>query len=182
MWTTDQVLDEMLRGLPPRYAAAREVLAVYAAPLAHVMNVLESDFSPSVTVAAAKGVWLTLLAKGYGIYRADAEQDAALRARLRNFEDAQTVASIEAAVDALLALYAGGTCELVEHWAVAGACDDEDRPCICDVSYLYDAHNAFTLIVPLVAGDAAHPVYPAIVAEVERLRAAGVRWWLALAE
>ncbi len=180
--TTDELVDELLRFLPERFAGCRELLAPVAGQLAHVLAVAELDFIEHTTVTGARGPWLTLLARGYGIRRATGELDASVRLRLRFVEDAQTKPAIEGAVNALLAPYTSSTCELVEHWADGVACDasEVEAAFIVDVSELYGARLAFTLIVPLVADDPTHPVYNTIAAEVGRLKAAGVRWWMIL--
>lgn len=178
--TTDQVLAQLERMLPPRYAASRAVLALYAAMIAKALQVAELDFIPSTTVAGAEGQWLTLLASGYGITRSTGESDASVRTRIRAIEDALTVSAIEDAVDALLADLTAVPCELVEHWhaPLVADTDDLEWAAITDHSHLFDEHNAFTVIVPDFGDFPDDAIYAAVVAEVERLRGAGVRAYI----
>jgi len=160
-----------------------EVLGAIVAPLARALERGET-FSPYATIGGAEAEWLTLRARNYGLTRGTDEPDAALRTRMRNLEEALTVSSIEAAVNDLVSPYSytGVAPYIVEHFSEGPVCDleDGDLGFICDVSRLHDAHNAFTLYVPLIEGDEGHPIYAAIFNEVERLRAAGVRWWMVL--
>lgn len=178
--TTAQVLAQIEKLLPPRYAASRAVLSLYAAMIAKVQQVAELDFIPSTTIAGAEGQWLTLLARGYGITRATGESDASVRTRLLTVEDALTVSAIEDAVDALLADLTAVPCELVEHWQAPLVLDtdDLDWALITDNSYFFDRHNAFTVIVPDFGDFPDDAIYAAIVAEVDRLRGAGVRAYI----
>lgn len=174
---------QVKRFLPEPWADRDDVLGAVLGPLARVLE-LGDSWAPVATIGGAEDEWLTLLARGFGLVRGTDEPDASLRARIRNVDEALTKASLEAAVNALLApySYAGVPAYIVEHWAAGPACDLEDGELgfICDVSHLYGEHNAFTLWVPLVESDEAHPIYAAIYQEVERLRAAGVRWWMVL--
>ncbi len=177
--TTEEALQQLLRLLPVRYQASSAVLAVYAAIFAKVLQVTELDVIPSTTVGGAEGQWLTLLAGGYGITRATGESDENVRERIRSVADALTVDAIEDAVDALMAELTAVESILVEHWHAQLVFDTEDLEwaLICDHSYLFDQHHAFTVIVPDF-GDFPEGVYPTLVAEIERLRAAGVRAFL----
>lgn len=179
--TTDELVEELLRMLPERYQASRAVLASVAAQLAKISNVAELDFIPQSTFGDSSGPFLTLIARGYGIFRSTGEGDAALLTRLRNIEDALTVDSITDAVDALLAPRTAVPSVLIEHWTAPLVLDtdDLDHAFILDNSSFYDAHNAFTLIIPDF-GDDTDPIYASVISEVERLRGAGVRWFLIL--
>ena len=196
--TTSQLLTVLERFLPPQMQAARPLLAGLAAQAAAV-EAAGDDLADGATVAGADGIWLTLQAHGLGLHRAHGEVDADLRTRLRSPEQQLTPASILAAVNLLLASYTSDEAELHEHHA-EGLYLDVDL--WMDRSSWYDQHNAFTLVCPLVGDypvghsffDAAagawldqdlffgdyveHPIYATIAAAVERLRAAGVRWWL----
>ena len=179
--TTEEQIDQQLRHLPPRFDALRALLAAYAGTLKVVLNATELDFIPSTTIGGAVGPFLTLIAKGYGIRRASGEADSSLRLRVRNVDDSQTVSTITDAVDALLAPLTGVTSVLIEHWAapLVVDTDDLDFALVADNGSLYDTHNAFTLIIPDF-GDDTDPIYAVVINEVERLRAAGVTWFLIL--
>lgn len=194
--TTAQILAQLEKHVPPALRTKlRPLLAGWAASLQAVESAGEG-MADATTVGGSSGIWLTLLARGYGVVRATGETDTQLQERLRNVENQLTVASIETATDALLA---SGTSTLVEHWKggiyltddddeVASPGDGYSAYLDCDElvpgatafgSYLYDAHNGFTLILPLFGTiDDLDPVYAAVIAQVEKLRAAGVRWWL----
>jgi hypothetical protein len=200
MPSTNDLLAQLRRHLPTHYDVLDPVLGGVAAALAEGLRVVDEELQGSVSVGGASGTWLTLLARGYGVRRGNAEGDASLRTRVRNAEGAVTKQALEAAANALLAEYTGEQAEVVEHWAARVFLDDE---AYADDAELFDQHNAFTLRVPrLIEGGgvggflgvdawadqsfadasqgADHPVYGAIIAEIERLRAAGVRWWLLL--
>jgi hypothetical protein len=194
--TTDQLLAQLERFVPPQLRPLRPVLAGICAMLRRG-EIAADDFSLSSTIGGAEGIWLTLLARGYGVERATGESDESLRARLRNVEDKLTKTRILRRVNELLSEYTDEQAELLEHWANGFYFDNDDY---FDDDLVLDQHNAFTLVCPLVgdeipvgndyldsmylddaylgSGEGIHPVYLAIVAEVERLRAAGVRWWL----
>jgi len=185
----------MLRHLPPQYEAAEDVIGGMVAPLEQA-RLTAADMRDASTVAGADGKWLTLLARGYGVVRATDEGDAALRARLRNVENKLTRQAILDAVNALLAPYSGQPAQMAEWF-------EEDGAFWLDFDFLDDQRllgewHTFYLFAPLV-GTAAwgdlflddafldaeylgagpdHPIYASITAEVERLRAAGVRWLL----
>jgi hypothetical protein len=198
--STDELLEQLERFVPPQLQPLRPVLAGIAAMLRRA-EIAGDDFAGAVSIGGAEGVWLTLLARGYGVERSTDETDDSLRTRLRNVEDKLTKARILAVVNALLAPHTSEQAQLLEHWA-NGAYLDQDA--YADQALLLDQHNAFTLLCPLIgempygdawcdqsyadddaycgSGTGMHPVYDAIVAEVERLRAAGVRWWLVVEE
>ena len=196
--TTTDLLEQLQRHLPPAYGPLQPVLAGLAATLDQAES-STSELVASTTVEEAEGIWLTLLAQGYGVRRAAGESDSSLRVRLRAPERQMTVAAILDATNAILADVTTEEAVLVEH------ADGElwlDQDLWLDQSRLYDQHNAFTLEVPLVEeplvgssfvdhsfldadlflGEGTEPsVYAVIASTVERLRAAGVRWWLVLA-
>lgn len=181
METTDDWLEELLRHLPARYRASRALLALYAAPLRQVVRITSDDLIPATRVATSRGAWLRLLLRGYGFEGAQGETDAELRARFARLGASPTPEGILTEVNLLLAPHTGTAAQLIEHFAgavVADLTEPVARRCIADVSYLYDQRPAFTLLVPDLGDD--HPVYPAIYATVERVRAAGVRWWMIL--
>lgn len=180
--STDELLEQLERFVPPEYAPLRPVLAGLAAMLVEAEETTDGLIT-SQTVGGAEGIWLTLLARGYGVDRATDETDSSLRYRLRNPEQQLTKAAILEAVNALLAEYTADEAELLEHWAngIYMTEEDDDTDIFFDDAEIFDQHNAFTLRCPLLdpfeVGDE-HPVYVAIVVLVEQLRAAGVRWWL----
>jgi hypothetical protein len=195
MPTTAELLAQRERWLPAYWRAAQPITAGAAASMARASEAVD-DLEGSVSIEGAEGIWLTLLARGYGVDRAPAEGDESLRGRLRNVEHKVTRASILARVNELLSEYTDEEADMIEHFDHGTYCDQD----YADQTTLYDQHNAFTLVAPRVGeaegwndyadeahadqsyagGASAHPVYPAIMAEVERLRAAGVRWWLAI--
>jgi len=181
MTTTDDLLAEMLRNMPPRYAASSAVVSAYAAQLARVVDVSRVDLLPTTRIGSASGPWLTLLASDAGVRRSSGEADEDLQARVRQFEDALTPAAITAAVDKLLAPFSVVS-TLIEHWANRKALSQSDtsRAAICNVSIFYGRVPGFTLFCPLIGGDPTLPVYSAIVDEVNRLKATGVPWTLIL--
>lgn len=209
---TATLLAQLLRFLPPGYAASEALLGGLAEQYAQVEQ-LGDELVGSVTVEGAEGKWLTLLARGYGIYRRDGESDESVRERLREVEDAVTPTAILIAVNRLLAPYTATEAELLEHWDYGFFADVDfaDQP--DDETRVLDQHLAFTLLVPHLTAsgttlghfavapadatdpdaafadgdtyavvdtvdDTEHAVYSAIQSAVERLRAAGVRWWL----
>lgn len=200
--TTAQLLAQIERFGPRRYIAVRAILAGIAAQLAAADAVVES-FATSSTVAGASGAWLTLLARGYGVARAQDETDASLRDRLRDPVPLVTPAAILEGVNAILADYTATEARLVETMRSIGPLTGgPDEPVlILDLSR-FGGHNHFTVIVPRIGEpfgggsvlellDPAHgfilglgvlglpgeihPVYFAIVAFLRRARAAGIR-------
>lgn len=186
----------LLRFLPPALEGSEELAAgVVAALQAGRAAVL--DMVRQTTVALSADRWLTLLARGYGVVRSTGETDEDLRIRLVNVEDKLTRPSIEAAVTALLATYTATPAEVVE-WFAGDGCFWADRD-YCDDQRLFGEWHTFYVLVPLlgemawgdlycdeaycddehhVGAGSEHPIYGAIIAAVERLRAAGVRWLL----
>lgn len=201
MPVTDELLVQLERFLPPEYESYRPILAGYAAAAARAREVLD-DLVGEVSIGGADGLWLTLLAHGYGVSRATLETDASLRIRLRNVAGKVTRPVLLGIADQLLAAYTELPAEMVEHWGAGVYCDDETAT--CDASVLFDQHNAFTLLVPQLAeavvgvafcdqafadvdfagggAVARHPAYAALLSEIDRARAAGVRWWLVVTD
>jgi hypothetical protein len=169
--TAEQILTRIMRHVPSWAAPLRPLFAGVAGAFRLVELALD-DLATAVTIGGAEHFWLTLLARGYGVRRADAEPDASLRARLRNVEDMLTRDSIEDAVDAILAPFTASTCTVVEHWDAPHMAIDVSAA--CDVTNILDANPAFTVFVPIIGGDPNHPVYPAIWAEIRRIKACGV--------
>lgn len=175
--STSDLLSQLRRHLPARFFAALSLLGGPSGQLAYLLLKVLHEFIPATTIGQATGIWLDLRARGQGIERAPGESNESLRTRLRNFEDMLTVASIKAAVNGLLAEETEDECELLEHFANRLVSDTEVIPhaFIAGHSYLLDDHNSFTIIVPDL-GTIDHSAYPAIASEVDRIRAAGVRW------
>lgn len=194
--TTAAILAQAERHIPEVYRVKlRPLLAAWSAALRQAELVADSA-SLATTVGGADGIWLDLLARGYGILRAPDETDTTLQARIRNVANRLTVTAIVDQTDALLP---SGTSSLIEHWRSGIFVTDDDDLVVdpgdgfsayCDcaemvpgavgfASFIYDAHNAFTLVLPLFGTvDDLDAVYSAIVSQTERLRAAGVRWWI----
>lgn len=192
--STNQILLQLERQLPDWARPLRPHLAGIAAMLAHA-EAKGAVFADASTVAGADGIWLTLLARGYGVSRALEESDAALRRRLRAPERQLTRTAILAAVDALLAEYTDAPAVMIEPW-------DEgyyNREFYLDRRVWSGEPLTFLLVVPLVATSSAAYTYldagyfdrdlylgaegddaltTALRAVVNRLRAAGIRWRL----
>ncbi|MCI0346891.1 MAG: hypothetical protein L0221_15845 [Chloroflexi bacterium] len=192
--TTAELLAQLERFLPPRYSAYRPVLAGVAAAL-QAAEAAGAGLAEAVTVEGATGAFLTLLARGYGVTPATGESEDSIRYRLRNAEEQVTRDAILTAVNALLAEFTVDEATILEPWDEGFA----DVDAWSDSTILADQPLSFVLVCPLVgdeelggtyadidyldgdawAGDGTqHPVYAAIVVLVERLRAAGISWWL----
>lgn len=191
--STDDLLIVLGRHLPTRFGAVEDALAGFAAAMAQA-STAASDLEVSTTVAGAEGKWLTLLAKGYGVQRATGEEDATVRTRLQNVEDALTKDSILVAVNAILAEYTDEQATMIEWWESDGAFYLDSS--YLDTDRLLGEWHTFYLFLPFLGerdwgdffldssyldtdflgGGQGHPVYASIIATVERLRAAGTRW------
>ncbi len=182
--STSDLLAELLRNLPPRYAASSDLLAGPARALATTLGIACFDLVPTTQIGTAEGPWLALLAKDHGVQKLTDETDANLRTRVRDLGAAITAPNILAAVDRLLVPF-GETATMFEHWEHGIAVDVEVIAPIpvffvVDVSAIYDQFPGFTLFVPLIGGDPTLDVYTQIIAEVNRLRGNGVPWTLIL--
>lgn len=188
------LLDQVEHFLPAEFEPMRPHLAGLAAQMREA-ELAGDTLEAQTKIGQAVGAFLTLIGRGYGLDRTAEETDDEFRNRIRVLEDRLTKPAIEDAVNELLSAYTTDVCEIVEHWE-GGAFVDQ---AYAEQDAIYSAHNAFTVIAPVVGnfaagedyvdqsyvddawvgmGGADHPVYPAIVARVEQLRAAGVRWWL----
>lgn len=161
----------------------------------------------TLILSGAEGIWLDLHAIGYGLLRSPGEDDTTLRARLRNVDDRATRPAILDAVDAILSQF-GEFATMIEWWEEPFL-DVEETVApgglYLDSTFLSGGPNSFLLLVPEVGlgyavspdphldldayldslflgVDVQDPVYSAIVAEVERLRAAGIRWRLVIGD
>lgn len=194
--STLQILLQLERQLPDWMRPLRPHLAGIAAMLADCEQRGE-QFADATTVAGADGIWLSLLARGYGVVRSTGETDASVRRRLRHPDRALTRRSILEAVNALLQDAGAGDAVMLEPWDEGFA----DRDAWADRTVMASAHNSFVLVIPLVGeavsgdsyadwdyadvgayagSDGEDPLYQALVAMVDGLRAAGVRWWIAI--
>jgi hypothetical protein len=173
--TTDEHLARSLEHLPPAFHPLRSVLVGIAAQL-HLADALAADLATTATVAGAEGPWLTMLARGQGVRRANGEQDVALRSRLRNIEDLVTPPAVLAAVESVLDLYDDNPASIVEHFAAPHMALDVDAA--CDLTDLFDRNPGFTVLVPPIDGVEGHPGHAAIYAEIRRVKAFGVPAWM----
>lgn len=176
MATVSDYIEQLKAYLPGLFSARDELLAIFAGAMVEVLSRAET-LASLVDIGTSTGIWLTLLARSYGIERATNEPDAALRERIRNLDEALTVQSIEDAVNALLDPYTATLAYIVEHWSSGPVLDIEEDPPLSFVvgsTTLWDDYLGFTLYVPDLGDE--HEVYAAIYAEVERIRAAGTRW------
>lgn len=191
--STATLLAQLERFLPPGYAPYRPVLAGLAAMMREA-EIAGDSAKASGTLAGAVAEWLDLHAHGHGIRRALDESDAQLAGRIQNPEDQVTRAAILSAADRILVPYTDVAAVMIEGWEYSHL----DIDFWLDFSPL-NTQKAFVLIVPLI-GDAVvgdsyfdsdyadnetyagegiqHPVYGVILREVQRIRAAGVKWWL----
>lgn len=177
--TTQDQLAQILRRLPPRYEASEALLSGSAAQLS-LANSVSEDLQATGFFEGAEAQWLTLHASGYGLVRATAEPDPALRGRLRNVGDSITRPAILAAVDALLVARGTAVPAIMIEWFHRDTVLDTlvlPFSFIVGRSYLVTRKNSFIIVVPDF-GDLTDPVYATILNEVNRLRAAGVRWSL----
>lgn len=196
--STAEIAAQGVAVLPPWALPLAPVIGGLAAELALVEST-GADFANSSTVGGAGGIWLTLLAHGYGVDRATGEADASLQIRLRAPEDQATRPAILAAVNAALAPYTADEATMLEFWDDGFA----DIDAWADRSVLCDRYNSFVLLLPLVGtalfggtfadvdfadrdayagADGEDPIYEAIRSLVNRLRAAGIRWWMHIEE
>jgi len=196
--TVAQLEKELLRLLPSQYQRLRDLLIAYPGVFREV-ELSTEEFVDAATIGGADGIWLTLLAQGYGVPRAPSEADASVRARLRNVERQVTRDAILEAVEAILVAYGTSGARMVEWFEQPFADNQEEEHAWADISYVSGGPNTFLIFVPLVetlsaldsfadlawtdfadfAGeDGESPMYAAIISEVERIRAAGIRWAL----
>lgn len=206
--TTAELAEQLARFLPASVAEGLDPLVGGAAAALQValegVDDLELLVDFVTTAADPDPSWLDLHADGYGIYRLPGETSEGLLTRLQNVDDALTPVSILAAVNALLAPYTATEAVMLEWWDEPYLADDgkSDDPILwLDHSYWSGGTRTFLILVPIIADSALpwgsylghdtylghfywgidsgeHPVYHAIVAEVERLRAAGIAWRL----
>jgi hypothetical protein len=200
--TTQALLDRLVAFLPPQYETAEPLLAGNAAAMREAELVAEGSRTV-LSLGGSDGIWLDLHGDGMGAPRTIGESDPQYRGRLRNVEERLTRRSILAAADELLAPF-GETATMLEWWvepyldvdSAAGA-----GGLYLGSTFISGGSNTFVLQVPQVGigfsittephldvsawldsaflgDDRSDPVYAAIIAEVNRLRAAGIRWVL----
>lgn len=198
--TTAQIAGELAKYMPTHLSVPADPLLGGTAAAMQAAEAAGFTLSDLSTIGGATGKWLDLIAIGHGTRRQSGEEDAALRARLRRPHLGVTVSNIKAQVDYLLASVGLGECMIIEWFD--GPYVDEDAyldfvPVVAD--------RAWFLVVVPVAGTApevgwsfldrdayvdrdaflgaidASPdlaVYAAIVALVNSIKAAGMRWAL----
>lgn len=172
--TTDEILAQMLRHLPPAYRPLTPWLAGMAAMFAEA-EARGVALAEVGTFGGASGMWLRLHARGYGLIPGPDETDTALRDRLRNPERKITPGAVLAAVNAAIAPYGPVQAELVEWWDFPVL--DHDFVLDSANAHLVEVPNSFVIHIPDLpdaVGDAAAAVFDA--------RAAGIRWAMFLDE
>jgi len=192
-------------------AAAMEKAELAGDSLANVLPFGEAIMAlPSggtVVYTGAEGIWLDLHAAGYGLARQPGETDGLLRDRLRLVADRVTRESILTAVNVLLIPF-GVTATMLEWWEEPYLDVEESVApggLYLGSTFLSGGPNSFLVLVPVVglgysvsgdphldvdawldsmfAGtDVQDPVYAAIIALIETLRAAGIRWRLIIGD
>lgn len=198
--TVAQIATEYGRFLPPHLSGPAAPLLGGTAAAMQSAETVGFDLSSKSTIGGATSKWLDLIALDHGTRRQSGEEDDALRARLRRPHLGVTAANIKAQVDYLLASYGLGECLIIEWFD--GPYVDIDAyldfvPVVADRAW-------FLLVCPMAGTDPevglsfldrdayldrdaflgaidASPdlaVYAAIVALVNSIKAAGVRWAL----
>lgn len=195
--TVQSIADELARMLPAHTSGPAEPLLGGAAAVLHAAESTGYDALAATTVGGADGKWLDLIMRGMGMQRSDGETDAGARARIRNPQFGITKANIKAKVDEILAAHGLGECLILE-WFDGPALDVDFY---LDYVSIVDAPNWFLIVAPSIAEtittsyldsiymdrdmylgswvtDPGAGAYPAIVAAVHPLRAAGIGWAL----
>lgn len=171
-YTTEEMLEQLLGFLPPRYVYFEDVLAGVAAQMSAVHEKAIASMEDT-TVTGAEDVWLDLVAHNRGTDRASGESNNVLKERIWNVEDALTKDAIESRVNVLLAPYSV-TCEVIEYFT--------DTMRFVGRAYVGEARlrkkKGFTVKVPLVGSSYTHSVYPLICNEVNAIKAGGIPWHL----
>jgi hypothetical protein len=210
--TTAELLAQLKRFMPSHYWAMEPHLAGVAAMMARADQVSE-DLVEASTVGGAEGVWLALLAHGYGVDKVTSEDDRSVRIRIRNPENQVTKPAISEAVNAILNDAGAADGRVANWWEDDVSCwawnelsTITDGANYCNDCSTGDYWLVFIVIVPMIGahpgigsycdtdGDDNYididcyagggdpgvlsPVYDAIIDEVDRIKAAGVRWWL----
>lgn len=199
--TVEEVGDELARFMPGLISGpAAPLLGGYAASMQGA-EVLSVEASAQTTIGGASDIWLDLIARGQNQVRQDGESDAALRSRLQHPAGAVTVSNIESAVNAILDGAGLAHCRIIE-WFDAPYLSQN---CWLDRVLISGGRSSFVVVVPvetetlalayldlaayldldafvgvMVSDSSTSAAYAAIVAIVNTLRAAGVRWALYL--
>lgn len=167
--TVDELLAQIAGNLPGYFESVEPLSAAFAG--AQRQAELTADAVAELALfEGASGKWLRLHALGQGVQPGEGEADADLRARLRRVEDKVSKPAILAAADAILA---PDTASMVEWWEQGYL--DVDLYLDIPGNYLGAPVRAFFLVIP---GTATDGQVTAIIDEINRIRAAGVRWWL----
>lgn len=174
--TTDEILAQMLRHLPPAYRPLKPWLAGMAAMFAEA-EARGAALAEVGTFEGASGMWLRLHARGYGLTPGPGESDEALRDRLRKPERKIAPEAVLAAVNAALAPYTDQQAVLEEWWDYAVV--DDDWVVDSVDSHIVDLPNSFVIRLPLLTDDS-DPSIADVAAAVFDARAAGVRWAILL--
>ena len=173
----DSVIDELIKLVPSRYQASREVLAAFAGPLAVATDWVEEN-APISDFEGSYGIWRTLLAKSYGVYRATEETDELLLVRMRNPDERLTPVSILKAVNDILATRTTTQAQLIEFFAIEPnmvlGTEVVAFSFILGRSITEFEPGSFIIILPDF-GDINDPIYQSIAAEVNSIRGAGIK-------
>jgi hypothetical protein len=201
--TVEQLEDALLQFLPSQYERMTDLLVAIPGAF-HLALQQDDDLLETSTIAGASDIWLTLLAKGYGVDRATGEPDPSLRSRLRAADGSTTRPALLEAVDRLIAPYTDTPSEMIE-WFEAPFLDVEEvEGAWCDIATVSGGPQSFLIFIPEIGDlpaldsffdsnawldheawlgiDGESPIYAAIVAEVEKKRPAGTRWALVIGE
>lgn len=172
---TTYLTEQAARLLGDAFAPLLPLQAGTAAALSEAAAAVET-WADSATVGTSEGLWLDLIARGFGLYREESESNADLRLRIARVPKALTPAAMEQAVNAILT---PSSCTVVEHWKARVFCDDHADEYVtdlfCDEDTLLGVRNGVTVICPEGLAD---EVELAICAVLNDLRAAGVRVWV----
>lgn len=134
--TADELLDVALGSVDPVFHPLRPLLSGIAAAMALVEADAETQMDSAVP-GLSDGVWLDLVAEGFGLRRQNGELDATLKIRISTPTFLATTKAIKDAVDAILGNT--GTCVIVEHHrAMVYACDGTDAS--PGTEYVMDAY------------------------------------------
>lgn len=190
---------QLLRFLPSQYRSMRDLLIAFPGAMAAADATID-DLVDTAKIAGAEDIWLTYMARGYGVERATGEPDAALRSRLRAADGSTTRPALLEAVNRLIAPYTDGEARMIE-WFEAPFLDVEEiQGAWCDIAAISGGPQSFIIVIPEIGDlpaldtfldinawlnheawmgqDGEDPIYAAILAEVEKKRPAGTRWAL----
>lgn len=193
--STATILADFEQFVPKQYRAMRPLMAGWAAAFDGADQAGEM-LRGNCTISTAAGKWLDLLAVGFGLRRQPAESDDSLRYRIQHPADALTRPAILDVVNAYLTTIGQPATATMIEWFQGPALDVDFW---LDQTVLQNRGAQFVLVVPqignTIAGsgyldseafgidlylgsDGIDPAYNAIIALVNAIRAAGVRWAL----